>query len=79
MATARRIDPFLKAALPTRVLRRHGPSLHQHALGSSPYDMGAGSHTSCKLTRNGEAKLPHAERVTAPRLQALLHPAGTSG
>jgi hypothetical protein len=21
-----------------------------------------------------EAKLPHAERVTAPRLQALLHP-----
>jgi hypothetical protein len=52
MATALGIDPFLKAALPTRVLRRHGQSLHQRAPGSSPYDTGAGSHTSCKLTRN---------------------------
>jgi hypothetical protein len=46
------IDPFLKAALPTRILKRHGQSLHRRAPGSSPYDMGAGSHTSCKLTRN---------------------------
>ena len=28
MATARGINPFLKAALPTRVLRHHGLSLH---------------------------------------------------
>jgi hypothetical protein len=53
MATARGIDPFLKAALPTRVLKRRGRSLHQRAPGSSPYDTGAGSHASCKLTRNG--------------------------
>jgi hypothetical protein len=52
MATARGIDPFLKAALPTRVLRRRGLSLHRRAPESSPYDTGAGSHTSCKLARN---------------------------
>jgi hypothetical protein len=52
MATARGIDPFLKAALSTRVLKRRGQSLHQCAPGSSPYDTGAGSHTSCKLARN---------------------------
>jgi hypothetical protein len=52
MATARGIDPFLKATLPTRVLKCHGQSLHRRTLGSSPYDTGAGSHTSCKLTRN---------------------------
>jgi hypothetical protein len=67
MATTRGVDPFLKAALPTRVLRRHRLSLHQHAPGSSPYDTGAGSHTSCKLARNRRSQ-------TAPRLQALLHP-----
>jgi dienelactone hydrolase len=56
MATARGINPFLKAALPTRVLKRRGQSLHRRAPGSSPYDMGAGSHTSCKLTRNGRSQ-----------------------
>jgi hypothetical protein len=53
MATARGIDPFLKAALPTRILKRHGQSLHRRAPGFSPSDAGAGSHTSCELTRNG--------------------------
>jgi hypothetical protein len=38
-----------------------------------PYDTGAGSHTSCKLARTEEAKPLCAERVTAQRLQALLH------
>jgi hypothetical protein len=52
MATTPGIDPFLKAALPTRVLRRHGQSLHRRAPGSSPYDTRAGSHTSCKLARS---------------------------
>jgi hypothetical protein len=42
---ARGIDPFLKAALPTRVLKLHGQSLRR-----------AGSHTSCKLTRNGKSQ-----------------------
>jgi hypothetical protein len=48
--------PFLKAALPTRILKRHGQSLHRRAPGSSPYDMGAGSHASCKLPRNGRSQ-----------------------
>jgi hypothetical protein len=52
MATTRGVDPFLKAALPTRVLRRHGLSLHGRAPGSSPYNTGVGSHTSCKLAQN---------------------------
>jgi hypothetical protein len=70
MATARGIDPFLKAALPTRILKRHGQSLHRRAPGSSPYDTGAGSRTSCKLTRNGRSQ-------TAAR-GACNHPAVTS-
>jgi hypothetical protein len=74
MATTRGVDPFLKAALPTRVLSRRGLSLHRRAPGSSPYDTGAGSHTSCKLAGTEEAKPSRVERVTAPRLQALLHP-----
>jgi hypothetical protein len=56
MATARGIDPFLKAALPTHILKRHGRSLHRRAPGSSPYDTGAGPRTSCKLTRNGRSQ-----------------------
>jgi hypothetical protein len=56
MATARGINSFLKEALPTRVLKRRGQSLRQRARGSSPYDTGAGSHTSCKLARNGRSQ-----------------------
>jgi hypothetical protein len=52
MATTRGVNPFLKAALPTRVLRHREPSLHRRAPGSSLYDTGAGSHTSCKLAQN---------------------------
>jgi hypothetical protein len=73
MATTWGVDPFLKATLLTRVLRRHGLSLHQRAPRSSPYDTGAESHTPCKLAGTKEAKPPRAERVTAQRLQALLH------
>jgi hypothetical protein len=46
------VAPFLKATLPTCVLSRRGLSLHQHAPRSSPYDMGAGSHASCKLAQD---------------------------
>jgi hypothetical protein len=56
MATTWGIDPFLKAALPTRVLRRHGQILHRRDPRSSPYDTGARSHTSCKLTQNGRSQ-----------------------
>jgi hypothetical protein len=73
MATTQEVDPFLKATHPTRVLRRRGLSLHQRAQRSSPYDTGVGSHASCKLARTEEAKPPRVERVTAQRLQALLH------
>jgi hypothetical protein len=52
MATARGVDPFLKADLLTRTPKRHGQSLHRRALGFPPHDTGAGSHTSCKLTQN---------------------------
>jgi hypothetical protein len=73
VATTRGVDPFLKATLLTRVLRRQGLSLHQRAPRSSPYDTGAGSHTPCKLAGTKEAKPLRAERVTAQRLQAPLH------
>jgi hypothetical protein len=70
---SKEVAPFLKATLPTCVLSRHGLSLHQHAPRSSPYDTGDGSHASCKLSQDRIAKPPRAERVTAQRLQALLH------
>jgi hypothetical protein len=74
MATARGINPFLKAALPTRVLRRRGLSLHRRAPGPSPYDTGLGPTRHASWPEIEEAKPPRAERVTAPRLQVLLHP-----
>jgi hypothetical protein len=67
------VAPFLKATLPTCVLSRRRLSLHQHDPRSSPYDTGAGSHASCKLSGTEEAKPPRTERVPAQRLQALLH------
>jgi hypothetical protein len=42
---------LLKATLLTCVHSRRGLSLLQHAPRSSPYDAGAGSHTSCKLAQ----------------------------
>jgi hypothetical protein len=54
MATAREIDPFLKADLLTRTPKRHGQSLHRRAPGFPPYDTGAGSHTSYELTQNAK-------------------------
>jgi hypothetical protein len=70
VATARGIDPFLKVDPLTRTPKRHGQSLHQHAPGFSPSDAGAGSHTSCELTKGPrlQAKSPHTKHVTAPRL-----------
>jgi hypothetical protein len=52
VAATQGVDPFLKAILPTRVLRRRGLSLHQRAPGSSPYDTRAGSHASCGLAQD---------------------------
>jgi hypothetical protein len=50
MATARGIDPFLKADLLTRTPKYHGQSLHRRAPGFPPYDTGVGSHMSYELT-----------------------------
>jgi hypothetical protein len=49
VATTQGDGPFLKATLPTRVLRHRRLSLHQLAPRSSPYDTGVGSHASCEL------------------------------
>jgi hypothetical protein len=80
MSTARGFDPSLKATLPTRILKRHGRSLHQRAPGSSPYDTGAGSHTSCKLTRNGRSQTTAREAGNRPTVISVppfsLKPAG---
>jgi hypothetical protein len=80
MATAWGIDPFLKAALPTCILKRHGQSLHRRALVSSSYDTGAGSHTSCKLTRNGRSQTTTHEAGNHPAVISVppfsLKPAG---
>jgi hypothetical protein len=52
MATARKIDLFLKTDLPTRAAKHHRQSLPRRAPGFPPYDVGARSHMSYKLTRN---------------------------
>jgi hypothetical protein len=57
MATTREIDPFLKAALPTRIPKRHGQSLHRCASAPSPYDTGVGSHMSGGLTQSRRSQI----------------------
>jgi hypothetical protein len=74
MATTQGVDPFLKAALPTRVLRHCGLSLHQRALGSSHYDTGVGSHTSRKLAQDRRSQTAARGACNRPAVQALLHP-----
>jgi hypothetical protein len=73
VATTQGVDPFLKATLPTRVLRRRRLSLDQRAP-RSPYDNGGWVP---RVMRDGpgqkKPKPSRAERVTAQRLQALLH------
>jgi hypothetical protein len=66
MATARGIDPFLKAALPQASRAKSSLTCP----GSSPYDTGAGSHASCKLARDRRSQ-------TAAR-RAFNRPAVTS-
>jgi hypothetical protein len=52
----RESPPFLKATLPTCVLSRRRLILLQHAPRSSPYDMEAGFHASCKLAQDGRGQ-----------------------
>jgi hypothetical protein len=71
MATARGIDPFLKADLLTRTPKHHGQSLHQRAPGFSPSDAEAGSHTSCELTRNGRSQIAAHEAFNRPEVISI--------
>jgi hypothetical protein len=71
MSTARGIDPFLKAALPTRIPKRHGQSLHRRAPGFPPSDTGAGSHTSCELTRNRRSQTAAREAGNCPAVISI--------
>jgi hypothetical protein len=71
MATAWGIDPFLKADLLTRTPKRHGQSLHRRAPGFSPSDAGAGSHTSCELTRNGRSQIAAHEVCNRPEVISI--------
>jgi hypothetical protein len=66
-ATARGIDPFLKADLPTRAPKRNGQSLRRCAPGFPPYDMGARSHMSYELTRNTKRANQRTQSVQIPR------------
>jgi hypothetical protein len=66
MSTARGIDPFLKATLPTRIPKHHKQSLHRRAPGFPPCDTRAGSHTSCGLTRNGRSQTAAHEASNRP-------------
>jgi hypothetical protein len=70
----RGVTLLLKETLPTCVLTHRGLSLLQHAPRSSPYDTGAGSHTSCKLARGRRSQTAaRAVRATAQRLRAIFH------
>jgi hypothetical protein len=71
MATARGIDLFLKAALPQASRAKSSTNVPQ---GPPPTTRGLGPTRHASWLGTEEAKLPRAERVTAPRLQALLHP-----
>jgi hypothetical protein len=73
MATAREIDPFLKADLPTHAPKRHGQSLPRRASGFPPYDMGARPHMSYSLTRRTKKANHRTRSVQLPRGYAPLH------
>jgi hypothetical protein len=71
MATARGIDPFLKADLLTRTPKRHGQSLHRRVPGFSPSDAGARSHTSCGLTQNERSQIAAHEACNRPAVISI--------
>jgi hypothetical protein len=73
MATAREIDPFLKADFPTRAPKRHGQSLPRRAPGFPPYDTGARPHMSYKLARSMKKANHRTRSVQLPRGYAPLH------
>jgi hypothetical protein len=73
MATAREIDPFLKADPPTRAPKRHGQSLPRRAPGFLPYDTGTRPHMSYRLARRTKKTNHRTRSVQLPRGYAPLH------
>jgi hypothetical protein len=73
MTTAREIDPFLKADLPTRALKRHKQSFSRRAPGLPPYDTGARPHMSYRLTRSTKKAKHRTRSVQLPRSYVPLH------
>jgi hypothetical protein len=73
MATAREIDPFLKADFPTRAPKRHRKSLPRRAPGFPPYDTVARPHMSYRLTRSTKKANHRTRSVQLPRGYAPLH------
>jgi hypothetical protein len=62
---------LLKATLPTCVLSHRGLSLLRHAPRSSPYDMGAGSHASCKLAQGGRSQTAMRGACNCPAVTSI--------
>jgi hypothetical protein len=62
---------LLKATLPTCVLSRRGLSLLQHAPRSSPYDMGAGSHVSCKMFQDRRSQTAARGAHNSPAVTSI--------
>jgi hypothetical protein len=62
---------LLKAILPTCVLSHRGLSLLQHAPRSSPYDMGAGSHASCKLAQGRKSQTAAHSARNCPAVTSI--------
>jgi hypothetical protein len=65
---------LLKATLPTCVLSRRELRLHQHAPRSSPYDMGVGSHTSCKLAQGRRSQTAARRTRNCPAVTSTPPP-----
>jgi hypothetical protein len=57
---------LFKGGSPHSHSKRHEQSLHQRAPGFPPSSAGAGSHTSCRLTRNGRSQTAAREAGNRP-------------
>jgi hypothetical protein len=79
MATAREIDPFLKADFPTRAPKRHGQTLLRRVPGFPPYDTGARPHMSYRLTRSTKKANHRTRSMQLPRSYAPFIFGATSG
>jgi hypothetical protein len=80
MATAREIDPLLKADFPTRAPKRHRQSLPRHAPGCPPYDTGGQApHVIQTYPKHEEGKPPHKGACSCPVVMRPFIFGATSG